>query len=489
MADEHTALLPPGKDNEAGHIKGLLPPNSAVEVISRSETWILLRATRTIAITQLLEWSLYSVSVFLLGHLGTKYLAASTISLVTFNVLGISLSVGFSGALDTLCPHSWASHPKETSLHAQRMLFMLLSLAIVQCLVMSLAAEKIFLFLRQGEEISYLAAKYLRVQGFAIFPMIVFEVLRKYLQSMNLMRAPAIVIACIAPINIVLSYLLVSGPVEALRIGYLGTPISYLITSSLSAGLLAAYAGMHAREGHTGFTARALTNFGQMTKLGLASLAQTVSEWWTWEAIFLMSSQLGADYLASMSVCIATATLLYQLPMSLNIAASVRVGNLLGAERPDLAKVSAKTSMIISVLIGVFSAIVIFSLRNQWGRVFASDPEVIEIVANSLPLVSAFQVFDCLAGVTAGVLRGAGLPWIGAWLNVVCLLGIGVPLGGVLCFTAHLKINGLWLGASVALFLSATAGTIIVNRIRWEDHVNIVQREGLTEPDASESQA
>lgn len=53
-------------------------------------------------------------------------------------------------------------------------------------------------------------------------------------------------------------------------------------------------------------------------------------------------------------------------------------------------------------------------LRNKWGSLFSSEPEIIKLVANVLPLVAAFQLSDGLSGAMGGVLRGAGKPVLGA---------------------------------------------------------------------------
>jgi len=46
--------------------------------------------------------------------------------------------------------------------------------------------------------------------------------------------------------------------------------------------------------------------------------------------------------------------------------------------------------------------------RKGWGLLFNDDPEVVSLVADIMPLVALFQVFDGLAGTTGGVLRARG---------------------------------------------------------------------------------
>ncbi|GAA98979.1 uncharacterized protein L969DRAFT_50996 [Mixia osmundae IAM 14324] len=478
LLDEHDVKNPLETHSDPSHIKGLLPRGTDARTIAWSEAVIIARSTRTIAITQLLEWSLYSINLFMLGHLGTKYLAAATLSNTTFNFLAMSIMIGFCGALDSLCTHSWSAKPKETSLHAQRMAFLLLCMAVVQCTFLSVAAEHIFRLLRQGEETSRLAARYLRVQCFGLIPLVGFETLRRYLQSMNVMKAPATVIACVVPFNIGLAALLVFGP-ASVNLGFLGGPVAFLISSTLLFALLATYTYLYVpRDGHAGFTTKAFTNLGQIIRLGLFSTAQLISEWYAWECLILMSALIGdTSYLAAMSVCLNTASLLYQSAMAVNISAAVRVGNLLGCNRPDLARLSARTSIALSACIGLISAVILAANKSWWGKVFDDDPVVVAIVAEALPVVAVFVTLDCLTGVTNGILRGAALPHLGAYLNMTCLLGGAVPLAALLCFKADLKVTGLCAGMAIALTLSSSGGIFIVSRIRWEERVNVVAKQ------------
>lgn len=44
--------------------------------------------------------------------------------------------------------------------------------------------------------------------------------------------------------------------------------------------------------------------------------------------------------------------------------------------------------------------------------------EVVTLVASIMPLLSLFQVFDSMSGVTGGILRARGKQFVGAILNL-----------------------------------------------------------------------
>jgi multidrug resistance protein, MATE family len=119
---------------------------------------------------------------------------------------------------------------------------------------------------------------------------------------------------------------------------------------------------------------------------------------------------------------------------------------------------------------------------------------VVTMVAHILPMVALFQVFDGLGAITAGILRAEGKQFTGALLNLryvsvpaspatsTLTLGssayyvVGIPFGIWLAFSHHFGLYGLWIGLTVALVYSATAGVWICLRTDWEHQVDKVRR-------------
>ena len=87
---------------------------------------------------------------------------------------------------------------------------------------------------------------------------------------------------------------------------------------------------------------------------------------------------------------------------------------MLGAQKPHLARVTSRLTIAIAIVCSGVNSILLVLLRNKWGSLFSSEPEIIKLVANVLPLVAAFQLSDGLSGAMGGVLRGAGKPVLGA---------------------------------------------------------------------------
>ncbi|KAK4057374.1 ethionine resistance protein [Microbotryomycetes sp. JL221] len=432
------------------------------------EMKVLIGYSIPIAGTHYLEYSLLVVTVVSLGHLGTVELAAASISNMTSNVVALSIIQGFCTALDTLCPQAYTSKRKDTSLYALRTAVLLVLLAIPQTIFLW-NGERILLLLRQDPRVAERAGLYLKVMSFGMPSYGGFECIRRWLQAQGLMVAPVITLAVAAPLNVILNYLLVWGP-EPIRLGFVGAPIASALSMFIMFITSVLYAVWFApRDAWGGFSKEVFKDLGLNFRLGLAGTAMVASEWWCWEVVGLASSFLGPTALAAQSVLLTSASLFYQVPYSLSVAAAVRVGNLLGAQRPKTAQVASRATLFLAVVIAGINSILLVLFRHQWGRLFASETEVVKAVASVLPLVATFQLTDGLSGACGGLLRGAGKATLGAAINLTSYYVLGLPLGLGLTFLGpKMGLRGLWLGLTLALTATAIFSTYFVWLMNWE---------------------
>jgi MATE family multidrug resistance protein len=105
-------------------------------------------------------------------------------------------------------------------------------------------------------------------------------------------------------------------------------------------------------------------------------------------------------------------------------------------------------------------AVLFMIVPGPLARLYTQDPAVIAMVEILLPIAAAFQVFDGLQVVSAGVLRGAADTTFPAAVAFVGYWAIGLPTGWWLAFRAGLGPRGLWWGFTVGL--AAVAGLLLL---------------------------
>ncbi|KAJ1027032.1 hypothetical protein NDA18_003052 [Ustilago nuda] len=461
-----------------------LPGVEQIESIAREsnnniawrEARVLFGYTVPIFATHLLELSLSVASVFSLGHLGTVELAAASLSSMTANVSGFSVLSGFISALDTLLPSAYTQQPKSVGLWTQRMGVILICI-LPLILAIWLNAEAILIRIGQDPEVAYLAGRYLTVLSIGLPGYALFEVCRRYLQAQGLMHAPTIVLIFVSPLNAIANYLLVWGP-ESIRLGFIGAPLASALSMWLMAILCFFQCVLGPRDAWDGFTTAAFKWEGikPVLYLGFAGMISLAAEWWAWEIVGLVTSQLGVVALAAQSVLLVSSSVTYQLPFGASVATAVRVGNLLGANRPAEAKISSRVALILSLAMGGLNSALFLIFRRQWGWLFSSDIEVIKLVEYILPLLAFFQVADGICGIAGGVLRGTGRQAAGAGINMVSYYVIGIPIGLVLTFTRiNLGLAGLWWGLTIALLFGSAGMIWLISITDWEWEVKKVQ--------------
>jgi len=237
---------------------------------------------------------------------------------------------------------------------------------------------------------------------------------------------------------------------------------------------------------------------------------------------------LGPTALAAQSVLLVSTSTTFQAPFALGIATSVRIGQLLGLAQPRLARLATYAGLLLGLATSLIISSFYWIWRNQWAYLFTDDADVVSIVANILPIIALFQIFDGNAAITGGVLRARGKQGTGALLNLSAYYIIGIPLGLYLAFkdvgfpdslpdhpvvnsvgnrltallspsslsssalsSLHFKptidpmypslaeatagLRGLWIGLTVSLIYCSLLGTILCLKTDWDHEVEKVR--------------
>ena len=208
-----------------------------------------------------------------------------------------------------------------------------------------------------------------------------------------------------------------------------------------------------------------------MIRLALPGLLMVEAEVLAFEILTLASSRFSTAHLAAQSVLSTLTTLTFNIPFPISIAASTRIANLIGATLAPAAKVAARVAFVASAAVGVVNVILLSSLRSKIPQLFTSDPDVIALVAGTLPLCAAFQLFDALTACCNGVLRGLGRQEIGGYVQLVCYYVVAMPISFGTAFGAGWGLTGLWAGVAIALGLVGLIEGWWIARADWERSV------------------
>ncbi|KAF3760979.1 MATE efflux family protein [Cryphonectria parasitica EP155] len=434
------------------------------------EIWLLTKASIPVILAYTLQNSLQTVSVLVVGRLSPEALATAAFSYMFAMATAWLIALGGTTALDTLASSSFtgSSNKHDLGILLQRGIFVL-SLFYAVVAVIWLFSEHIFRALGQEEFICIQSSRFLMCLIPGGLGYIWFEAMKKYLQAQEIYRPGTYVLLITSPLNALLNYLFI----YTFNIGLYGAPLATGLSYWLSFLLLVAYTiFVKGSECWGGLApARAMHHIGPFARLALLGVVHVGTEWWAFEIVALAAGRLGTIPLAAQSVIMTADQIINTVPFGLGVAASARLGNLLGAQRPHDARRAAHCAAVLSTVLGAVILAVLMGTKDVFGRLFNDDERVVKLVAEVMPYVALFQIADGLNGSCGGVLRGMGRQWVGALVNIVSYYCGALPGGIYLAFHGW-GLAGLWVGQCVALYLVGALEWVIVGMSKWEKEVD-----------------
>lgn len=416
--------------------------------------------------------NLIALSFF--GRLGQASLASGLLAMSFFNITGLSVVIGFCGALDTLAGQAFGAKAFAQVGYVLQRSIALTGLAALLIIGFWMNIEGFIIFLGQDAAIAANAAIFLRYASPALLFATGYECLRRYLQAQGIVNPPFIVSLIGIPLAFLLNWVLV---VKA-GLGLKGAAMALGGVDLVLFVLLALYVYNRERRRSgtlestwTGWSLQEMfSGWKAYLALALPSTATVALEWTAYEVCVLMAGWLASPelQLSVMGLTLNVCSFLYMFPLGLANAVSVRVSNALGAGMPKSARRSARVALAAVFTMQLLMSLVLFLGRYQLPKAFTSDLQVIASSASIMPIIAIQVLGDGLNAAFGGILRGAGRQDIGALLNLLGYWAIGLPAGAYLAFSLKMGVFGLWLGLTATAILLAVTMLALMGRFDWE---------------------
>ncbi len=190
-------------------------------------------------------------------------------------------------------------------------------------------------------------------------------------------------------------------------------------------------------------------------RVGLPIGASIFMEASLFGAAGLLMAQFGDVAVAAHQVAINFTALTFMLPVGLALATTIRVGQELGRGELAGARLSARTGVMLALVMMIFPAL-IMGLRPQWiVSAYTDTAEVARVAESFLRLAAMFQFWDGLQVVAAGALRGYKDTRVPMFITFFAYWCVGFPLAAYLSFVALHQPVGLWWGLIAGLGVAA----------------------------------
>uniref|UniRef100_A0A8C1U5T9 Multidrug and toxin extrusion protein n=1 Tax=Cyprinus carpio TaxID=7962 RepID=A0A8C1U5T9_CYPCA len=420
-----------------------------IPLVFREELYHILRMTGPLLVCRFLNFLLFFVVTMFCGRLGNTVLAGYAMASATINVTAAATGLGLALACDTLVSQTFGSkNLLRVGVILQRGI-LILTLFSLPCWALLVNTQPLLLYLGQEPEVARIAQLYVVAYLPAIPAMFLYQLQLSYLQNQGVIMPQMYASAVANVANVIVNYFLLYW----WDFGVYGSAAANTFAQVFNCFALFCFIRWQRLHEKTwgGWSSEALQEWGSYMKLAIPSTLMTCFEWWIYEVGGFLAGMLSEVDLAAQHVVIMLAYINYMIPLGMQGAACVRVGNALGAGETAAAILTSKVSLISAAIFQGF-------------------------VLGSTKTVIVFFFFQCVG---MGILLGTGQQKIAAIANLFGYYCIGLPSSIVLMFTAKLQVAGFWLGLFIAVFLLAIFFTVAIFKLNWKKLTEEVGISGL----------
>lgn len=431
----------------------------------RAELAALLAIGVPMAATQLVQFSVMTVDVLMIGRLGPEPLAASSLGLVIF--FGAWL-IGFGPAMavSPLVSQALGAKPDDyddVRISVRMSLWAIGALTPAMFLFFFLADE-IALLLGQPTKLAALAGPYVLALApgwsFAMGTII----LRNFLAAIGETVAPLIIVIGTTLLNAFLNWLLIYGNWGFPRLELVGAGIASTVVNTAGFVALVFFIRTNARAQKfhlfRDFLAPHWPRFREVVRLGWPIGVTIAFEGMLFNACVFVMGRIGVNEVAAYQVALNVASIAFMAPLGLSMAGSVRVG--LAAGAGDRARV--KRAAVLTIVLAI-AAIMVVAIPVMTAPEFVAglyldrdDPknaEVIALVSKFLIIAAAFMLFDATQVSCAQALRGLKDVRIPMVVTGIAYWAVGFPTAAYLGLKTEMGAVGVWWGLLLSLFTAA----------------------------------
>lgn len=451
-----------------------LPASSAVSRTRRSlnEVQALLALAGPIIVAQLANTAMGFVDTVMAGRVGPRDLAAVALG----NSIWVPLLLLMGGIL--LATTAKVSRKVGAGTYAligplvRQALWLALAIGLIAALLL-LAARPLLLAMQVEAALADTAMGYLQAVALGFPALALFQVLRGFSDGLGSTR-PTMVIGLLGLLlNIPLNYIFIYGKLGLPAMGGVGCGWATALVMWFMLGAMlwwVHWAPLYKSsrlfehlEGPQWPAIRSLLTLG--LPIGIAIFAEAS----IFSVIALLIGSLGASVVAGHQVALNFSAMVFMIPYSLAMAATVRVGQALGRGAPRDARFSAGVAMASALVYACCSASLMLWLRGDIARLYTPNAEVLAVAGALLMYSALFQFSDAIQVTAAGALRGYHDTRATMLITLLAYWGIGLPIGYALGLSELLGPPsgpaGLWQGLVIGLTCAAVLLGVRLQRI------------------------
>lgn len=419
------------------------------------------------------------VDVAILGRVGARELGGAGLASAMFFTVAIT-GMGVVFGIDPMISQAIGANDHA---RARRLLWQGVWLALVVSAILTvplLFAPKLLPLLHVKRELIEPATVFLIVRTTGLAPLLLFYVVRGYLQALHVTRPMLYAMLLCNVINFFGDLLFVfggeklpmwTGPLRAFpAFGAAGAAMVTVLATCIQLAIVAAAVRRFPVEASKRWNSADIL---QAVRVGLPIAIQLGAEIGVFAFVGMLAGRLGTFDLAAHQLVLGLASFTYTAALGVASAGSVRVGNAVGARDQPRTRAAGRAAFTGGMIVMSCGALAFALFPRGLARLLTNQPGVIATAIPLFLVAAVFQLSDGIQAVGSGVLRGAGDTRFSFIANVVSHWLIGFPIALYLGFRREMGIVGLWWGLCVGLTLVAALLFVRFNRLSSNEIVPI----------------
>ncbi|KAL8468938.1 hypothetical protein ACS0TY_031949 [Phlomoides rotata] len=477
-----SALTPPpsvGLSHSSSELEKVLSnTNSPWLNRYRKASWIELKLLSKLAapavMVYLINNSMSLSTRIFSGHLSNLDFAAACLGNNGIQLFAYGLLLGMGSAVETLCGQAYGAHRYDLlGVYLQRAT-VVLTLFCLPIVAVYLFSRQLLVLIGEPESVAALASVFVYGLIPQVFAYAVNFPIQKFLQSQSIVMPSALISLATLGVHFLVSWV----AVYRMGLGILGASLSLSLSwwIIVTAQFVYILRSRRCKDTWTGFKWEAFSGVWEFVKLSIASAVMLCLETWYFQVLVLIAGLLENPELSlnALSVCMSVSGILMMVSIGFNAAASVRVGNEIGAGHPKAAAFSVVVVNLVSFAVAVVEAMVVLSQRHVISYIFTEGETVAAAVADLCPFLAATLILNGVQPVLSGVAVGCGWQAFVAYVNIGCYYLVGIPIGCLLGFQFNLGVKGIWSGMIGGTMMQTFILLWVTFRTDWNKEVRMV---------------
>jgi len=406
------------------------------------------------------------VDSIMVGELGAVPLAAASLS-NSLIFLVLIIAIGNAVAVTPLIAILvGAKKLDECGVYFRQSLLLNLLMGLFVFIIIAIGVNYLHL-LGQQYEVQVKAKSYMLIIGLSIFPQMIFQTYKQFIEGLSIMRPAMIITLAANLVNVFANWVLIFGNLGFPKLELDGAGWATFISRLFMAVALMVFVMKNERfriyDVSFHFRSLNLKVMRKILSVGLPSGFQYFFEVGAFSFAVIMIGWIGPNELAAHQIAISLASVSFMGVLGISQAGGILVGNAVGEQNIKLIRKNGFIAILLGMIWMSVSGILFISLRNFLPYIYIRDEEVINIASQLLIIAALFQLSDGIQAVGIGILRGLTdvkgptiITFISYWI-------ISLPIGYVLGFIFKLGVTGVWIGLLIGLTCSAIMLTIRFN--------------------------